>query len=508
MNNSRHILFLAALSCLAAVSCSRSELDRKMVELRHTISQRDIYVEAFDGRVNDLKQKLAQEKDDSLKVALSYSLFKEYEHFNTDSAKIYVDIITELPDIGIPKDMLRAWTYAIDGDGGKFRRIFSEFDMDAVPVRYRNDCYNFLACSYQFVNGTDRELCGFMSEAALDPAIETDLKEMFLGTVDRTEGDQLAAREHYREAYRASTTTHMQSKTAFLVALTFNATGNIDRYEYWLAQSAIHDLNVPVKSYSAMQILAMAELKRGRLKSASDMVDVFLKDALESRYWIRVTTAIEYEQAIISKIGRIEKSSIIGLMISVLLLLVIAVLLVVLLNKNVRQRKLLAEANASIEEMNKALTLSDKEKEEYIHRYMRLSLNYLGSVEEYRHKLRMLMKSEGKDAVIAQLRGPSETESEYTGFYKEFDETFLNIYPNFVANVNSLLKPEARFEDEHSMTLPLRVLAAIKLGMKESREIAAFLNCAPASVYTYRSKMKANALCDKEEFEDRVCSQS
>lgn len=495
----------ATLACAATLlSCSKSELDKKMAELRQTINQRDIYIDAFNNRVENLKNELAQTQDDSLKAVLSYDLFKEYEHFNTDSAKVYGDLVIELPDIGISKDMLRAWQYSIDGDSGKFKKIFGEFDMGSVPEEYRNDCYNFLVCSYQFVDGTDQVLCAFMSKAALDPAIKTDLKEMFLGTVDRTDGEQLLAREHYLASYKASSTTHMQSKSAFLVALTFNATGNNDKYEYWLAQSAIHDLNVPVKSYSAMQNLAMAELDRGRLKSASDMVDMFLKDALESKYWIRVRSAIKYEQEIISKVGKIEKASIIGLMASVILLLIIAVLLIILLRKNVRHRKMLAEANASIEEMNKALTLSDKEKEEYIHKYMKLSLNYLGSVEQYRHKLRLLMKAEGKDAVIAQLRGPSESESQYTDFYKEFDDTFLKIYPNFVSRVNALLKPEARFEDEHSLNLPLRVLAAIKLGITESKEIATFLNCAPASVYTYRSKLKANALAEKDDFESEV----
>ena len=502
----RQIACTALIFGLAvASSCTDRELNSKMTELKQTIILSDTYVDAFQRRVESVKESLDSARSDSLRATLAYSLFKEYEHFNTDSAKVYADLVIELPYIGIPKAMLKAWQYAIDGDNGKFGKIFDEFDMDAVPGRYRNDCYNFLVCSYQFINSTDRKLCNFMSQAALDPAIETDLKEMFLGTVFRTEDEHLLAREHYISSYKASSSTHMKAKSAYLIAHTFRVAGNMDKYEYWLAQSAIHDFNVPVKSYSALQYLAMVELERGRLKNASDMVDVFVKDALESKYWVRVTTAIEFEQAIISKIGRIGKGSIIGLMASVVLLLVITLMLISLLKKNVRQRKMLAEANASIEEMNRALTQSDKEKEEYIHKYMKLSLNYLGSVEQYRHKLRMLMKTEGKDAVIAQLRGPSETESEYSDFYREFDRTFLKIYPDFVSKVNSLLKPEARFQDEHTMNLPLRVLAAIRLGIKESREIAAFLNCAPSSVYTYRSKMKANAISGKDDFESRIC---
>lgn len=503
------IVLAAALACAAALlSCSKSDLDNKMAELQTTLSLSNFYVDEFHIRVSALRHQIENAEKDSVKADAAFELFKEYERFNTDSAKACVALLLDMPDVGFPKEVLKAWQYAIDGDRARFMKIFGPFDPTGVPPRYRNDCYAYLASSFLFLKQADDNLCIFMSKATQDPAIQTDVKEMFIGTIYRFEEEHPYALEHFIKAYEASTTTHMQSKTAFLVAHAYNDLGNKDKYEYWLAQSAIHDMHVPVKSYSALQDLAMAELDRGRYKSASDMVDVFMKDAMESKHWVRIQTAVRYEKAIIGAVGRAEKRSIKALTYASILLAVILMLLLALLRKNVRQRKLLSEANASIEKMNKALTLSDKEKEEYIHKYMKLSLNYLGSVEQYRHKLRLLMKAEGKDAVIAQLRGPSETESEYTGFYREFDETFLKIYPDFVKRVNALLKPEARFQDENSLNLPLRVLAAIKLGITESKEIAAFLNCAPSSVYTYRSKMKANALSDKENFESDVCKAS
>lgn len=487
------ILLSTVIACLAAlISCKSSELDSKMEELQQTIAISDTYIEAFHNRVSVLKKELDTAREDSLKAEIEYRLFQEYYPFNTDSAKTYVSGMLELGDVGFPKNVLRAWRYSIDGDRRQFRREFNAFDPSLVPDRYRNDCYSILASSYLLVNqDADKDICLFMSKACQDPAIETDVKEMFIGTIYRSEGEQLYAREHFINAYEASGTTHMQSKTAYLVAHTYNDTGNLDKYEYWLAQSAIHDLNVPVKNYSSIQDLAMAELSRKHFKEASDMVDLFVNDALESKYWIRVRTAIEYEKAIIAGVDKAKRKYIFALSISTAFLILLLMIMLSLLKRNKR--------------LNKALKVSDKEKEEYIHKYMKLSLNYLGSVEKYRHKLRVLLKQEGKDAVIAQLRGPSESEAEYTDFYKEFDETFLKIYPNFVSRINELLKPEARFENEHALNLPLRVLASIRLGITESKDIATFLNCAPASVYTYRSKLKASALSDKDSFESEVC---
>lgn len=283
----------------------------------------------------------------------------------------------------------------------------------------------------------------------------------------------------------------MKARNAHLLAHAYRELGRLDDYEYWLAQSAILDLQTPVKAYAALQDLSMVELSRGHVGQASEFVELFVKDALESKYLVRINKAVKYEQAIISAAEGRLKRSIAGLSISALLLLALLMGMFILWRRNNR--------------LNKALIISDKEKKEYIHRYIKLSLDYLGSVEKYRHKLRILLKEEGSDAVLAQLRGPSQSESQYSDFYKEFDKTFLGIYPDFVSEVNSLLKPEARFTDEHSLNLPLRVLAAMRLGITESRDIATFLHCAPSSVYTYRSKMKADALSDKNQFEDKIC---
>ena len=55
-----------------------------------------------------------------------------------------------------------------------------------------------------------------------------------------------------------------------------------------------------------------------------------------------------------------------------------------------------------------------------------------------------------------------------------------------------------------SLPTEIRILATIKLGMEDSGRIASFLKCSLSTVYTYRAKMRNQALCPKEEFEERV----
>ena len=491
---SRRILISSILLLgLASVqACKENRLEGKMRELKDTIKISGIYESNFQHRVSLLKEKLRHEEKDSLKADIEYRLFQEYQSYNVDSAKIYASKLMELDSEIFPKDVMQAWHYSINGEKAQFISIFDSFNPSSIPQKYLSDCYSILASSYLLILPFDNRLREFMSSAIQDPETHTDLKEMFIGTIYRSDGKYEEAGSHFLAAYEADGSPHMNMKArnAFLLAHIYRELDRFDEYEYWLAQSSIHDLQAPVKAYAALQDLSIVELYRHHYKEAYDLIDVFLKDAVESRNMVWINKAIQYEQMIIHAMENVREKSIIALSLSSLMLLLMLVTVLSFLRKNTR--------------LNKALAISDREKEEYIHKYMKLSLNYLGSVEKYRHKLRMMLKERGKDAVIAQLRGPSESEAEYTDFYKEFDDTFLKIYPDFVSRVNELLMPEARFEDEHSLNLPLRVMAAIRLGISESKDIATFLNCATSSVYTYRSKMKANALDKKEEFESRI----
>jgi len=137
---------------------------------------------------------------------------------------------------------------------------------------------------------------------------------------------------------------------------------------------------------------------------------------------------------------------------------------------------------------------------------MELSINYLQKLEDSRRESRSIAKNEGLDAVLKYLRSPSPIYEEYKRYYKIFDEAFLGIFPDFREKVNALLREESRFPipDEPVLCTELRLLAAIRLGITESGKIATFLNCAPTTVYTYRTRLKRAAVCPKEEFETIV----
>ena len=104
---------------------------------------------------------------------------------------------------------------------------------------------------------------------------------------------------------------------------------------------------------------------------------------------------------------------------------------------------------------------------------------------------------------IDKLDGDSR---ELEEFYRNFDTTFLQLYPTFIEDFNSLLDKEARIEPKKGelLTTELRIFALIRLGINDSSKIAALLRYSVSTIYNYRSKIKGHTLVSRDDFEERI----
>ena len=83
----------------------------------------------------------------------------------------------------------------------------------------------------------------------------------------------------------------------------------------------------------------------------------------------------------------------------------------------------------------------------------------------------------------------------------------VDLFPNFIEEVNSLLQPEHRLTVKKGSLLctELRILALIRLGITDSPKIARALNISVRTAYCYRNRLRYKAICPPEEFETRIC---
>ena len=121
------------------------------------------------------------------------------------------------------------------------------------------------------------------------------------------------------------------------------------------------------------------------------------------------------------------------------------------------------------------------------------------------NRQRNLLKRGRTDQLLRDLADSSRSEKAREEFYRTFDTTFLAMYPDFVERFNELLQEDARFRPpKGKLTTELRIFALIRLGVDDSKRIAAMLDYSLSTIYNYKVSVKNHATGDRESFEERV----
>ena len=176
------------------------------------------------------------------------------------------------------------------------------------------------------------------------------------------------------------------------------------------------------------------------------------------------------------------------------------------INEQLRQvNARLGETVEELHEANGLLQEREKLKEEYIARFLALSSKFIDRGEEQRKALYRLYRDRKTEDLARELKSTHSGAENAQLFYENFDNAFLNIFPNFVEKVNMLLQEGGKIEVKQGkrLTTESRVLALIRIGITDNQSIANILRASLTTIYTYRSKLKARAL-SKDDFEALV----
>ncbi len=176
------------------------------------------------------------------------------------------------------------------------------------------------------------------------------------------------------------------------------------------------------------------------------------------------------------------------------------------INEQLRQVNVqLEDTIGQLHETNSQLQEREKLKEEYIARFLTLSSRFIDRGEEQRKAMYRLYRDRKTEDLARELKSTHFGSENAQLFYENFDNAFLNIYPNFVDEVNKLLQEGGKIEVKQGkrLTTESRVLALIRIGITDNQSIANILRASLTTIYTYRSKLKARAI-SKEDFESRV----
>ncbi|MDE5968541.1 MAG: hypothetical protein K2G64_05470 [Muribaculaceae bacterium] len=287
-----------------------------------------------------------------------------------------------------------------------------------------------------------------------------------------------------------------------LLVQAWAAKGDEDKQIEYLAKAASVDMENGVREYLALPQLALMLYERGDLKRAYRYMQRSIEDARACKAKVRIfdmSEAVSVISDAYSAQQRQERRLLMWLLgVMVLLLIATAVLFYYALQRN----KLLVRARAELEESNVKLVAAANIKEKYFHRFMRLSREYLKTLDSYRTRLFKIGAQRNFDMLFEAIKAADVVEETSETFFQSFDTAFLELYPNFIEEFNSLLRPEERIieSDRDSLNTDLRIFALMKLGFTESAEISRFLHCSQSTVYNYRARYRSKAK-DKERFD-------
>lgn len=317
-------------------------------------------------------------------------------------------------------------------------------------------------------------------------------------------------------------------------ATLYQRTGDQDQVKYWLALSAISDIRCGRYDHASLWMLA--EILRQENQPARAYKYITFSWEMTKQYngKFRMTqvstilpTIINDRNRIKEEANRFLKGGIAA--VSMLSLLLLGTILYVQKQKRhiAASREELGERNEELQQLNDdlrdlnhrldannleiadtntKLLQSNQKRIKYIGKFLEMCALHIHKMQHMRDKV-LVRAKRGKPAeLIDYLQSPAFYADELTDFYRDFDEAFLNLYPEFVEQFNALLDANHQIvlEDPRVLTTELRIFALIRINISESKKIAEFLNYAPNTIYNYRAKLKKYALDKDTPFEDQV----
>ena len=314
--------------------------------------------------------------------------------------------------------------------------------------------------------------------------------------------------------------SRLYGMVAFLLSRAYAKHHQWELQERYLLLAAISDIMSAANESLALQGVALTLYKnKGDLDKAQEYLNLSMQDpnVVNSRLQ-RVELQANTQLILSAYTSRLKRQNVqyVAALVCILVLLVFIVVKTVGVKRKNRRLKLQASKLKSLTERLGADNSRQKEacdalektnaKREYMAKaYIELCYQYIERLDKQRKMVERKIKANQQQELLSILSSSRRDATENQEFFYQFDKIFLSLYPSFVAELNTLLMPEAQLlqKDPQELTPILRVVALIRLGVTESAKIAGILSYSPQTIYNYRSTLKNSAI-DKEHFEENL----
>ena len=545
----KKILSLVYIMCFSALTSSFAQnknIKDLYEQLDQAIKQSQYYINQKESRITKIKKQSRQGHTPQQLLTAYYKLYEEYKAYQSDSSIYYIHQAIDLAkrnnmksDITKLRSLL-ALQYSTSGAFTEALHVLQSIDKKTLNNSNKKD--NYIAFYHVYgelgfsnINiDTDlsqefyskQSCCRDTLFSILSPNSEDYLmrKEVLLTSQNKLKE---ALKINDIRLSKCKKGSHEYGIVAYYRYLIYRSLKDEDMVKYWLLQSAICDVKCAINDQASLWILAEILSKEKDVERSYKYIN-FSWNA-NKRFSTRIRSwqispvlgTIDHNyQAELKKANH----RLIFAIICVSLLVIALALLTFYINKQKsylsNARNELKKTNTQLEELNNKLSStngmlkasndklneSNGVKEEYIGQFLGACSHYIDKLDKMRLNVNKMLKNKQYNELYSMTKSSEVKEQELEELYANFDKVFLNLFPNFVEDLNELLKEEYQIHlsSPNKLSAIVRVFALIRLGIDDSTKIAEFLHYAVNTIYNYRAKLRNGAIIDRNEFEKKV----
>ncbi|WP_147676360.1 DUF6377 domain-containing protein [Algibacter pacificus] len=538
------LIFILATPAAHAIN----ELDSLIVKLEKEMANRQVYDQAKESRIANLKMLLSEKNiTPENQYFITNKLIAEYEYYSFDKTLNYIEEnLSFAKKIGnehfVKESTLRlAKLLATSGRYDESINLLEEIKAPSLPPDLIRDYYSIYKRCYSELRTISR-IKSISAKYQKKYIAYKDSLNREIAVLDKNSKIYLEIKEdNYRDVSNFRKAIEVNAKrlsiakmgTREYATIAFYRSfmvsqmdGNISNQKKYLILSAISDIQASIKDNASMANLAVILFEEGDVDRAHKYISFSFDDAKFYNSKLRFldisnvlpVISKSYETMHLKQSNTLKKQLI--FISSLSLILIVALFFIFKQYKKIKlgQEHLkaanlklkdlndkLSYTNADLKRLYEELSAVDLIKEQYIGTFLNLYSEYIDKLDVYRKTVRKYIVTNKTNDLLSLIKTKNIVNDELKIFYTNFDKSFLHIYPNFIENLNTLLKENEKIEVKKGELLntELRIFALIRLGITNSSKISKILRYSVNTIYNYRVKVKNGAI-NRDSFEDMV----
>ncbi len=513
-NHFRHLIIIPLFWICAFTHAKVNEPLLKKLDT--AINMKEVYSEMKENKIKNLKFLLENTHSYSEKARIARNLYGEYTDFAKDSAMVYIQKMSDFAMLSKDQSLINLSlfnTARVLSGVGHFEEASKiiigarrdEFSNEEMIEYYLSQIILHEQWEKFSTDEGNRRIHRDMAQSYRDSLILLNDVPIHLQAFTNagyylTANDYPGAISYLSEAIESfEEWSHNKGVVAFCLAEAYQKNGNLEKAIQNYSLSCIIDVINGVKESSSMIRLSKLLFEEGELDRAYKYVQCALEDAIACN--ARINTLEMSEMFLLIQKTYQEKETKRVRFIIVLLIIMAALIVALTVSAYLvfTQKERIKQYNAELQE---SATIKDM----YVGLYMEQVAKQSQKVESIRKRglrLSKQLKSEPmEDFFITHFKNNDDLHT----FYREFDETILALFPDFVEEFHKLLKDGNAFrpKNENSLSPELRIYALIRLGLTDNNKIAQFLQYSLSTIYNYKTKVHNLALDSRDDFEAKV----